>query len=273
MGLLFVIGIELLARALKSKNDIKGIVVGGKEVKVTQFTDDTTVFVNNHQSVINLLNLLSEYKHLSGLEVNTSKLEAMWLEARRNKTDTLCNFKWPQEPIQALGIFFSYNSDAANNLNFVETMIKLKNMLKNWKRKLTLHGRIKIVKTLGLSKLIYDTPVLEIPDCYVKEINKLSFDFIWEGKPAKIKRKTIISDISQGGLRMMDFEIMNKALKIAWIKRITKNVHPAWKIIPEFAAAKYGDLSFQIKCQYDIKHFNLDILPPFYHTLLKYWQD
>ena len=24
---------------------------------------------------------------------------------------------------------------------------------------------------------------------------------------------------------MMDFEIMNKALKIAWIKRITENVH------------------------------------------------
>ena len=46
---------------------------------------------------------------------------------------------------------------------------------------------------------------------------------------------------------MMDFEIMNKALKIAWIKRITENVHPAWKIIPEFAAAKYGGLAFLTK--------------------------
>ena len=72
---------------------------------------------------------------------------------------------------------------------------------------------------------------------------------------------------------MMDFEIMNKALKIAWIKRITENVQPAWKIIPEFTAAKYGGLSFLTKCQYDIKHFNLDNLPPFYHTLLKYWQE
>ena len=206
-GLLFVIGIELLARALKSNNDIKGITVGGKEIKVTQFADDTTVFVNYHQS--NLLKLLSEFKHTSGLEVNTSKTEAMWLGAWRNKTDTPYNFKWPQEPIQALGIFFSYNPDAANKLNFGEKIIKLKNTLKNWKRrKLTLHGRIKIMKTLGLSKLIYNTSVLEIPDCYVKEINKLSFEFIWEGKPAKIKRKTIISDISQGGLRMMDFEIM-----------------------------------------------------------------
>ena len=185
-GLLFVIAIELLARALKNNNDIKGIVVGGKEIKVTQFADDTTVFVNDHQSVINLLKLLSEFKHTSGLEVNTSKTEAMWLGAWRNKTDTPYNYKWPQEPIQALGIFFSYNSDAANNLNFGGKIIKLKNTLKNWKRrKLTLHGRIKIVKTLRLSKLIYNTSVLEIPDCYVKKINKLSFDFIWEGKEIK----------------------------------------------------------------------------------------
>ena len=50
----------------------------------------------------------------------------------------------------------------------------------------------------------------------------------WEDKE---KRKTvIISVIGQGGLRMMDFEIMNKALKIAWIKRITEHVLPVWKI-------------------------------------------
>ena len=182
----------------------------------------------------------------------------MWLGDRRNKTVSPYNSKWPQKPIQALGILFSCNSDPANNLNFGEIIIKLKNTLKNWKRrKLTLPDRIKIVKTLGLSKLIYNTSVLEIPDSYVKEINKLTFNFIWEGKPAKIKRKTIISDISQGGLRMVDFEIMNKALKIAWIKRITEDVHPAWKIIPEFAAAKYGGLSFITECQYDIKHLSL----------------
>ena len=44
----------------------------------------------------------------------------MWLGAWRNRTDTSYNFKWPQEPIRALGVFFSYNSDDANNLNFGE---------------------------------------------------------------------------------------------------------------------------------------------------------
>ena len=84
-GLLFVIGIELLARALTNNNDIKGITVDRKEIKVTQFADDTTVFIKDHQSVVNLLKLLNEFKDTSGLEINTSKTEAMWLGAWRTE--------------------------------------------------------------------------------------------------------------------------------------------------------------------------------------------
>ena len=89
----------------------------------------------------------------------------------------------------------------------------------------------------------------------------------------KIKKKTIISDVKRGGLKMLDFEIMNKALKIAWIKRLTDHNDAAWKIIPEFAATDYGGLSFLLECQYDIKYLPLDNLPPFYHTFFKYWQE
>ena len=60
---------------------------------------------------------------------------------------------------------------------------------------------------------------------------------------------------------------MDKALKIAWIKRLTEHDDAAWKIIPEFAATDYGGLSFLIECQYDAKYLSLDNLPPFYHTL------
>ena len=138
-----------------------------------------------------------------------------------------------------LAFSVSYNSDDANNLNFGQKISKLENTINSWKRrKLTLHGRIKIVKRLGLSKLIYNTSVLVNPEHYVKEINNLTFDFIWEGKPAKIEKKTVISDIKRGG--------------------------------PEFAATEYGGLSLLIECQYDVKHLSLDNLAPFYQTLLKY---
>jgi hypothetical protein len=54
----------------------------------------------------------------------------------------------------------------------------------------------------------------------VKEINRISFNFTWEGKPAKVKRSTIIREKKPGGLKMLDFEIMDKALKVAWPERL-----------------------------------------------------
>ena len=42
-GLLFVIGIELLSSALQKDPTIRGIQVGQKEMKITQYANDTTV--------------------------------------------------------------------------------------------------------------------------------------------------------------------------------------------------------------------------------------
>ena len=78
-GILFVLGIELFARALKNKASVKCIRVDDHEIKVAQYADDTTVFVRDKESVLELLDFLREFSALSGLEINTSKTEAMWL--------------------------------------------------------------------------------------------------------------------------------------------------------------------------------------------------
>lgn len=72
-------------------------------------------------------------------------------------------------------------------------------------RKLTLLARINIVKTSGLSKLIYSASVLTIPKHFVKEINRISFNYTWEGKPAKVEI-TIIRENKLGSLKLLDFE-------------------------------------------------------------------
>ena len=153
--------IELLARVLKKDPTIKGIKVSQKEIKITQYADDATVLVRDLDSVTQLLKHLDKFKQISGLEIKTNKTETLWLGCWRSRKDKPFGFKWPQEPVYALGIHFSYDLKQANTLNFEEKVCSLEKTLNNWKkRKLTLIGKINIVKTLGLSKLIYCSSLL-----------------------------------------------------------------------------------------------------------------
>jgi len=95
----------------------------------------------------------------------------------------------------------------------------------NRESELTLLGRINIDKTLVLSKFIYSASLLTINRHFVKEIDKISNNLIWEGKPAKVERSPVISKKKpkkHGGLKMLDFGIMRKALKVAWTDRLIK---------------------------------------------------
>ena len=84
----------------------------------------------------------------------------------------------------------------------------------------------------------------------MKEINRIAFNFIWEGNPAKVKRSIIIREKKRGGLKMLDFEIMDKVLKVAWTERLKTLSSASWKIIPELGVKQYGGLTFLIK--YDL---------------------
>ena len=46
---------------------------------------------------------------------------------------------------------------------------------------------------------------------------------------------------------MIDFEIMERSLEIAWIKRIAESSNASWKIIPNQALNQYGGVEFLIR--------------------------
>ena len=72
---------------------------------------------------------------------------------------------------------------------------------------------------------------------------------------------------------MIDFKIMERALKIAWIKRIAESGDASWKTILNYAVRQFGGIDFLINCDYDVKSLNLEQLPDFYRTALCYWQE
>jgi len=101
-----------------------------------------------------LLETLENFRGCSGLELNKSKTEAMWLGRWATRKDTPFEFRWPENSVNAFGIHFSNNRSKCESLNFDNKLEDLENILNSWKRrKLTLLGKINIVKSLGLSKL------------------------------------------------------------------------------------------------------------------------
>ena len=53
----------------------------------------------------------------------------------------------------------------------------------------------------------------------IKEINVIFYNFLWNDKGDKIKRKVMINDYSEGRLKMIDIASFNRSLKATWIKR------------------------------------------------------
>ena len=105
-------------------------------------------------------------------------------------------------------------------LNLKPKILDFRKCLQRWQhRKLTLMGKITVIKHFALPRLIYALSSLQYPP---KEIIKeIMYAFIWEGKPEKIKRVILIQDYEKGGLKMIDLEMFIMSLKISWLKRIS----------------------------------------------------
>ena len=63
----------------------------------------------------------------------------------------------------------------------------------------------------------------------IKQLNDILFNFMWNSKIDKIKRKVITKNYTCGGLKMIDLDQYIKGLKCTWIRRILKDSHSNWK--------------------------------------------
>ena len=103
-------------------------------------------------------------------------------------------------------------------LFFSEKIKRVKNILNSWSAsRLTLLGKITIVKTLALSQIVHVLTSLPTHQGALKEINTLLYDFLWESKGDKIKRTQMINDYDKGGLKMIDIQSFNKLLNKKWV--------------------------------------------------------
>ena len=150
---------EILGTAVRRDKLIRGIQVSDKECKLSQYADDTTLILDGTKSSLERsFLLLDSFARLSGLKVNYEKTEALWIGAFKNRTDKLeinQNIKWTFGKVKTLGVWISTNIEEATILNYQEKREKITKILSCWQlRRLTLIGKIAVIKSLAASQLV-----------------------------------------------------------------------------------------------------------------------
>ena len=135
-------------------------------------------------------------------------------------------------------------------------------------RDLSLKGKITILKSLALPQLIYVTNVIYVPDSFIQKIDKDMVNFLWSGKPSKIKQDTIIADIRSGGLKMPHFHTMIKSQKIMWIKRLLDDKMNKWKIL---AWNLLGISKTELLSKLSLNFITNKVRSLFYRQLIDIW--
>ena len=107
---------------MRNDKSIQEINIHNKEFKLSQYTDDL-------KSATNLFHLLSNFQECSGLEINKSKTEGLWLGAKRNNTTEPLGITWPSNSVLALGIHLSHDDEVAYQKNFVRKLNSIKSLL------------------------------------------------------------------------------------------------------------------------------------------------
>ena len=232
-ALLFILVAEILAVTIRSDNKIKGIKINSTEHKLCLLADDLTLITKDLHSLNCAIKIINKFTLSSGLKLNLAKSEVIPIGHKTNKVHLTNESKLMsinEGPFKGLGIWFSLDQEKVTRLNFNDRIDNMTKLINIWKqRNLSIKGKIVITKTLLLPQLQFLFSMIFTPQHILKQIDELLFNYLWDNKPAKIKRNTIIAPIRLGGLGMVDVFSMHTAAKCMWIKRLVSVNESKWK--------------------------------------------
>ena len=143
--------------------------------------------------------------------------------AKTGSTDTLqSNIQFVNE-FKLLGIKFTSNLQNFSRINLETKIPEIEKLLLAYKRRnLSLLGRVTVIKSLAISKLIHIFSVIDtISTELLTKIEKLFQEFVWNGKKLRTQYCYATKSIEDGGLCLPNLKILIGALKLTWIKRST----------------------------------------------------
>ena len=258
--LAFVLAVEVLAIKIRNSHiagiHLPAINQNRKTLKINQLADDTTLFLNSKDDMMVAKTIIDHFSTLSGLKLNHLKNNAMRLGKQAIEPDIPFN---TTNKIKILGVFFT-NDKGAGNIedNWKNRIDNIENTIQLWsQRDLGISGKIIVIKTFLLSQLIFVMQSIGLPENAITKINRLLYKFLWQRKFSnkkafeKIKRKVMESDISKGGLGMVNIRRIQEGFRIKWANTLLRDKGKKWTHIPTWHLEKLasGLGCFQLNCK------------------------
>ena len=239
--ILFIICMEPLLRNLESNASITPIRTEalGELPKAYAYADDVNCTITNSQAAVQAV--FTEYERLSkrsGLVLNADKTEVLSLGTADLTSFNVVymgrHYDIRTKPIIKInGVYFQKDLAALVNDNVRTAMSRMDKFFRNWsKRSLSTLGRILIVKTFGISQIIYLMQSIALTDVHYKAINALLYKFIRNRHylaakaPERIKREIMNKSIKLGGYGMLDIAALDSSLKIRALGKLLASSHP-----------------------------------------------
>ena len=216
-----------MANCIRNCPTVCGITIKDYEYILSQFADDTDIYLPYDEQVVNsVLEILTDIEMSTGLLVSYDKTTLYRIGSITNtnaKFYTIRPVRWTNDPVNTLGIDL-HEYDTLGK-NFESIIHKLEIISKMWYyRNITIIGKIVIVNALMSSLFIYKLQVISnIPNDLYTKFKSIVTDFLWSGKKAKIPINTLYCDYCQGGLRLANITNRHTALLSKWVFECKKD--------------------------------------------------
>ena len=245
--ILFIMCMEPLLRNIEANNLIQEIrtLSVGTLPKALSYADDVNCIVSNDP--ITLQEIFKEYERLTklaGLELNAAKTEILPFVSENlnlDKSTMRFNFQYNHNhynlpamtEMKVNGIWIQQDENLMKDTNVGHVLKKMENHLKTWSaRNLSVLGKILIVKTFGISQIIFLMQSIVLNENHFVKLNSLLYKFIWNRHfmaakaPERIKREIVNKPIKLGGLGMLNIRELDSSLKLKALGRLFGTMHP-----------------------------------------------
>ena len=151
-------------------------------------------------------------------------------------------------------------------------MNKLQTILNNWSaKKLTLLGKITILKSLTISQMVFLLASLWTSKKTLQVVNTMFNDFFWFGKGDKVKRTKIINSCNKGGLKMINIWNFKISLKVKWLQGLLDSDNKGrWKVFLACYLERYGGKLLNLSYLQQRNAKQLVIQDPFVKEVIEY---